>query len=164
MTFAHRPALSVRALACLLVIGGVTAISAGCETIGASDEFTEAYDGYLNKCASCHAPAAPGATAGTESSLDFSTVDTARASMRGGKAKGLTGNFASCNSVAFVVAGQPAQSLLMAVLDEDVRQNFDTPGHSGCDSSAISDMTIRVGGPDATAIAQLKTWIENGAL
>ena len=136
---------------------------AGCEaSAGGGDDFTQAYDSYLNKCSSCHAPGADGANTGTESSLDFSTVDTARATLRG-SAKGLTGNQAACNDVPFVVAGKPEQSLLMATLDADVRKNLDIAGKAGCDADGVSDMTIRVGGPDADAISKLRTWIADGA-
>lgn len=141
----------------------LAAATAGCETSAATgDDFTQAYDSYLNKCASCHAPNAAGKTTGTESSLDFSTVDTARATLKG-SAKGLTGNQAACNDVPLVVAGKPEQSLVMAALDADVRKNFDIAGKAGCDVDGVSDMTIRVGGPDADAISKLRTWIADGA-
>ncbi len=136
--------------------------AAGCEAVAAGDDFTVAYDGYLNKCASCHSPG--NQPSGAESSLDFSTADTARASLKGGSAAGLVGNQAACNGVPFVVAGKPGESLVMAVLDETVRQNFDNASAAGCDGSgAISDMTVRVGGSDADAIAKLRAWIEAGA-
>jgi hypothetical protein len=136
----------------------------GCEAVGAGDDFSAAYEGYLNKCASCHAPDAAGKGPGTETSLDFSTEAAARASIQGGNAAGLTGNFAGCNGTPFVVAGNPDQSLIIAVLDEDVRQNFDLSSHSGCNKDSISDMTKWVGGPDADAIAKLKAWVQAGAL
>ncbi len=53
--------------------------AAGCEAIAAGDDFTAAYDGYLNKCASCHSPG--NQPSGAETSLDFSTADTARATL-----------------------------------------------------------------------------------
>ncbi len=135
----------------------------GCEaTAGSGDDFTQAYDSYLNKCANCHAPGVDGKTSTTESSLDFSTVDTARSTLKG-SAKGLTGNQAACNDVPFVVPGKPEQSLVMAVLDADVRKGFDIAGKAGCDADGVTDMTIRVGGPDADAIAKLRTWIADGA-
>lgn len=140
-----------------------TAALSGCEAVAAGDDFTQAYDSYLNKCASCHAPGAAGATAGIETTLDFSTADAARASLKTGSAAGLTGNQAACNGVPFVVAGKPEQSLLMAVLDENVRQNLDLASHAGCDGTAATDMTIRVGGADADAIAKVRAWITAGA-
>ncbi len=146
----------------LLVALSATPLSA-CETeLAGGDDFTAAYDDWLHKCSACHTPAAAKAVPGTESSLDFTTVETARASLRGG-AKGLIGNFAGCNDVAFVVPGKPEQSLVMAAIDSDVRTAFDVAGTPGCSSDAISDMSIKVGGPNAAAIAKVRAWIAAGA-
>ena len=151
--------------ATLLVLGAL--VLPGCETEpgAAGDDFSVAYDGYLNKCANCHAPQAPGKASDTEKTLDFTSVDTAKSTLATGKASGLVGNPAACNGVPFVVAGKPGQSLIVAVLDADVRTTFDLPSHPNCDNDAITDMGLKVGGgPDAVALDALKSWITAGAL
>ncbi len=147
----------------LLAALSATPLVACVPELDGGDDFTQAYDSWLHKCSACHTPAASSAVPGTESSLDFSSADKARASLRGG-AKGLTGNFAGCNDVAFVVPGKPEQSLLMAAIDSDARATFDVAGKPGCSSDAISDMAIKVGGPDTVAIAKVRAWIAAGAL
>ena len=158
-----RPTTSVVA-ATLLLVG--TLVLPGCETdLSGGDDFTVAYNGYLNKCANCHAPQAPGKASDTEKTLDFTSADTARSTLATGTASGLVGNPAACNGVPFVVAGKPGQSIVVAVLDAEARKTFDLPSHPNCDNDAITDMGLKLGGaPDAAALAALKSWITAGAL
>ncbi|GEM_PF-1666273 len=148
------------------LVVATTLLVAGCETesTGVEANVTSLHDNYLHKCASCHAPAAAGRTSDTEQSLDFSTAEMTSKSLREGKATGLKGNTAGCNDVPFVKAGKPELSLIVAVLDEDVRKAFDDPDHSSCDNTAISAMDIRAGGaPSAEFLTALKQWITDGA-
>jgi len=125
--------------------------------------FTGVYEEYFVECANCHAPGALGATSDIEKSLDFSTEDSAYSTLMG-SASGLSGNQAACNGVKFVVAGDPSTSLVVAVVDEDVRQAFDLPGNADCNADSISDMTVKVGfAPGSTFLDSLKQWIESGA-
>lgn len=150
----------IRRLAAAL---SVAALACGCEAAAPEgDEFDQAYTSYLHKCADCHAPGASGKTEKTETSLDFSTAATARATLQGGKATGLKAPEDVCNGAPFVVAGKPEQSLLIAVIDADTRSKFDAPAHPGCDQDGIRDMTKWVG-PNADAVAKLKAWITAGA-
>lgn len=145
-----------------LIVAVALALSA-CETESGATGFTKIYDDYFKDCASCHAPAAQGSQPGIETSLDFSTVDTAKATVMG-TAKGLVGNTKGCNGVSFVVSGNPAKSLILAALDEDTRKAFDDPAHPDCDGTSISAMDAKLGGAaPATVIADLKQWITDGA-
>ena len=125
--------------------------------------FAGVYEEYLVECANCHAPEALGATSDIEKSLDFSTEDSAYSTLMG-SATGLSGNQAACNGVKFVVAGDPSSSLVVAVVDEDVRQAFDLSGNADCNADSISDMTVKVGfAPGSSFLDSLKKWIEDGA-
>ena len=127
--------------------------------------FGSLYGDYLSTCKQCHAPGAPGRTLDTEQSLDFTTRSTAYTTLTTKLAAGLVGNQLACNDVPFLVAGQPSQSLLVAVLDATVRQAFDRPAAPGCDVDAISDETVKVGSaPSAAFLAALSDWITAGAL
>lgn len=131
---------------------------------GVQPTLSSLYGDYLNKCASCHAPLAPGRTSTTEMTLDFSTAASAHATLTGGKAMGLVGNSAACNGVPFV---QPtaAQTLLVAVLDAPTRAAFDLPATPKCDATAISDETVKVGAaPSDAFVVALKDWVAGGAL
>ena len=155
--------LSCLATASLLLLG---LASAGCEAISGNVEpkFSSLYDNYFKNCKQCHAPGAAGATSSTEKSLDFSSASSAYATLSQGKATGLTGNQTGCNGVAFVVKGDPAHSLAVAVLDEGTRSAFDLAGNPGCDTSSISDMAFKVNQvPSAAVLAALKSWISAGA-
>ncbi|MBM4395391.1 MAG: hypothetical protein FJ087_06835 [Deltaproteobacteria bacterium] len=127
-------------------------------------EFSPLYSQYFNRCRSCHSPDGPMRPVGQpiESTLDFTTVDTAWSTIRSGEATGLQGsNAEACNGVPFV-AGTYAGSLIAAVVDPDVRGSFSTG--SGCDGDAVGDMTLKVGATPSDAFLNgLKTWIENGA-
>ena len=123
--------------------------------------FSNLYEAYLFNCANCHAPGAPGASIeGIEKSLDFSTAETAYQTLKSGKAQGLIGNQAACNGIPFI--GQTYEtSLLAAVLDEDVRANFQV---GPCGSDNVSDMAQRVGQePPEGFLQDLKAWIDAGA-
>jgi hypothetical protein len=127
-------------------------------------KFSSLFGSYLNQCGSCHAPGAPGRTSDIEQTLDFSTVQTAYTTLTTGKALGLTGNQQSCNMTPFIVSGKPAQSLLVATLDGPTRVAFDLPASPSCDSSAISDETVKVGSaPSAEFVVALKEWITGNA-
>lgn len=126
--------------------------------------FTNIYSSSTFKqCPQCHAPNAPGKTEGTEATQDWSTRDKAYSTLKTGKASGLIGNFSACNGVALIGA-TAAQSLLVAALDEDVRENFATPSAPDCNGDTISDMTLKIGSAvPASLLADLKSWINAGA-
>jgi hypothetical protein len=152
---------------------------AGCEMTGADGpdaggmpdappigpNFTSLYANYLDDCAECHAPGAPGRTSDIEQTLDFSTKGTAYNTLKTGTATGLMGSRMGCNTVPFLDA-LPARSLLLAVLDQPTRNAFDLAAHPDCDEAAITDETARLGlgGPPSAAYIQaLKDWITAGA-
>ncbi|MCS6911969.1 MAG: hypothetical protein RMK29_01290 [Myxococcales bacterium] len=131
---------------------------------GIQARFSSLYADYFQECRGCHAPNAPGRTAETEKTLDFTNARTAYTTLTTGKATGLVGNQQACNGVAFVVAGRPADSLVVAVLDETVRRGFRVMTAPRCDGDAISDMTVKVGRPPSAAfLTALKQWIQAGA-
>ena len=123
--------------------------------------FSALYNDYFQECAACHGPDAPGFTEGTEATLDFSTEETAFNTISTGQASGLIGNQEACNG-AYFVGTSPETSLILAVLDEQIRADFSADGNPGCDADAISDMTVKVGyAPSDEFIADLETWIED---
>lgn len=169
----------MKRLTCHVVFYVVVAALAGCSelslgpdagengnpdaAVGLPATFTALYGDYLSNCAHCHAPGAPGRTSDIEQSLNFATKDMAYMSIKTGSASGLMGNFSDCNGVAFLAA-TPAQSLLLAALDQPTRQAFDLPTHASCDGDTISDETVKVGrAPSAAFLAALKSWIQAGA-
>jgi hypothetical protein len=126
-------------------------------------KFSALYTGYLNLCANCHAPNAPGRTSDIEATLDFTSVATAHRTLTTGMAAGLVGNSTACNGVPFIQS-LPEQSLLVAVLDKPTRDAFDLTTFPSCDSTAITDQTFKVGTqPSAAFISALKLWITAGA-
>jgi mono/diheme cytochrome c family protein len=131
-------------------------------TDGGDDDtvaFSSLYGDYFQNCKSCHTPEAPGRTSSTEQTLDFSTEDTALSTITTGSASGLVGNQSACNGVRFM-GTTPETSLIVAVLDESVRQGFSVQDHPDCDADAISDMTLKTGvQPGDQFLADLKTWI-----
>jgi hypothetical protein len=133
-----------------------------CEQAAASG-FTALYNSSsFQSCSGCHAPGAPGFTAGTEATQDWSSQANAHASLQG-TASGLIGNFEGCNDVPFINQ-TPEDSLLVAVFDETVRANFSLNGFPDCDSDAISDMSLKIG--DALSqqeLTLLRDWITAGA-
>ena len=129
----------------------------------AGASFTHLYQSSeFQTCAGCHAPGAPGKTEGTEATQDWSTRDRAYSTLHG-TASGLIGNFAGCNGVPFL--GESAeQSLLVAAFDEQVRAAFQSREAPSCDGDAISDQTLKIGGPlPAPLLAELKAWVDAGA-
>jgi hypothetical protein len=156
----------------VLLIGvvafGVTVISGcGSETKGTDatsgdtmqSKFAPLYSGYFQRCKSCHAPEAWGQITGIERSLDLSTEDTAYDTITKGSATGLQGNQEACNGVRFV-SNTYETSLIAAVLDENVKQNFSA---GGCNNDTISDMTTKVGSaPSSEFLGALKDWIDSG--
>jgi hypothetical protein len=129
----------------------------------ASTSFTHLYQSSeFQTCAGCHAPGAPGKTLGTEATQDWSTRDRAYTRLQG-TASGMIGNFSGCNGVRFL--GETAeQSLLVASFDEQVRAAFQSPEVPSCNGDAISDQTLKLGGPlPAPLLAELKAWVDEGA-
>jgi hypothetical protein len=126
--------------------------------------FSSLMGDYLQNCASCHAPGAPGRTSSTEMTLDFSSNATAYQSITTGMTSGLVGNQAGCEGVPFLTSMKPAQSLLVAVLDSQTRAAFDLPAFASCDATAISDETVKVGSaPSAAFLTALNSWVQAGA-
>ena len=85
-------------------------------------------------------------------------MDQAFLSLKG-QATGLTGNVQACNGAAFIGSTYET-SLLAAVLDENVRQNFSA---GGCDLDSVTDMTVKAGAPPANFLKDLKIWIDSGS-
>ena len=166
------PTSTFRGMPLLALLGGLAVSLAGCDGLleGTDAVVTDApmtaslpslYENYLSRCKTCHAPGAIARTDGTELTLDFTSVETARASLAG-TASGLVGNQEECNGVPFL--GETyATSLLAAVLDYDVRNAF--PAVGGCDGDTISDMTLpsRANVPPGGFLDALKAWIDGGA-
>jgi hypothetical protein len=159
----------------LFALGWVVLFASGCGnptddaaadgggSTSASESFTGIYNSAeFQKCAGCHAPNAPGKTDGIETTEDWTSRATAFASLKG-KAMGLVGNFAGCNGVPLI--GATAQeSLLVAAFDSDVRASFMSSSAPDCNADAISDQTLKLGGPLPDALlAQLKAWVNAGA-
>jgi hypothetical protein len=133
-------------------------------TPGGEDEsFTSIYESdSFQQCSECHAPGAPGRTEGIEETLDFSTRDSAFASLRR-TASGLIGNFAACNGVPFL-GDTAGASLLVASLDGDVRRAYDNPDFPDCNEDTISDQTNKIDGPLPSQLLQdLKAWVDADA-
>lgn len=162
----------MRQAPCALAIA-LVALAAGCDAAtGTTDggsgggavepTFTSLYGDYLGNCKQCHSPTGTGRTSDIEKTLDFTSRSTAFSTVKG-MASGLVGNHAGCNGTPFLTT-TPGTSLLVAVVDQPTRQAIDIPQHADCDSSAISDETVKVGSqPSSEFIAALKTWITNGA-
>ena len=152
----------------LLLLGVALALGCG-ETIDAlesGDTFGRIYEsleeGSTAPCSDCHAPGAPGRTADTESTQDWSTRDTAYTTLRG-EAAGLVGNFAGCNGVPFIGSSADT-SLLVAALDENVRMDFVAPGNPDCNADAVADQTLKIGDQlPGDVLQELKDWIDDGA-
>jgi hypothetical protein len=154
--------------AALSLLGLALALGCG-ETIDAlesGDTFGRIYEsleeGSTAPCSDCHAPGAPGRTAGIETTQDWSTRDTAYTTLRG-EAAGLVGNTAGCNGVPLI--GSSAEtSLLVAALDETVRLDFVAPGNPDCNADAVADQTLKIGGDvPGDVLQELKDWIDSGA-
>ena len=158
-------------LASAIALAAVSALSfqlAGCsaaeEAVGTATgggSFDTVYSTLLSKnCKGCHGPNAPGYNPGdTESSLDFTTADTAYSTLMG-RAAGLSGNSAACNGVSFVVAGNAGASLLMASIDSTTRKAFSS---GGCTKDTVAAMETRGGVLTAAQVEAVRSWINGGA-
>ena len=142
----------------------LTACGAELDSGPVEANFSSLYNSYLQKCSACHIPAVASSMEGIETSLDFTSVQTAYKTITTGKASGLTNNQEACNGVAFIDTKNPAKSLLVASIDKKTRASFDL-GASGCDESAITDMNIKLGNSEAPDgfVAALLDWIKAGA-
>jgi hypothetical protein len=130
---------------------------------GGTGDFASIYQtSTFQMCKECHAPDAPGKTAGTETTQNWSSSDTAFASLKG-KAAGLVGNFAGCNGVPLVGSTSSA-SLVVAVLDADVRAGFSVSAYPSCKAAAIPDETLmgRVGSVPSAVLQDLRDFIDGG--
>lgn len=128
---------------------------------GQSVTFDDIYaNATFQMCADCHAPGAPGFVQGVEATQDWSTRSTAFTSLQG-NASGLEGNFAGCNGVPLIGASS-STSLLVAVLDPNVRASFSVAGFPDCTADAIADESLRVGTISASALQDLKDFIDEG--
>jgi hypothetical protein len=124
--------------------------------------FSALYDDYLKKCADCH-------TVGTDTEmnfvpgLDFSTADKAFASLN---SRVRLSRSEGCEDLGlnYVVAGQPSRSFLLAVVDLETNENFESATGKSC---APAKHTSNLGGPanspSGAVVAGLKTWITDGA-
>ncbi len=158
------PAFALAAAALSFQLAGCSAAedAGGAATGGGgSGSFDAVYSAVLSKnCKGCHGPSAPGYNPGTtESTLDFTTADTAYTTLMG-RAAGLAGNSAACNGVAFVVAGNAAGSLLMASIDAATRRSF---ASGGCNKDTVAAMESRGGALTAAQVDAVRSWINGGA-
>lgn len=130
---------------------------------GDGDGFTAIYESEeFQTCSGCHAPGAPGRVDGIETAQNWSTRDTAYSTLQG-SAAGMIGNFEGCNGVPFL-ADTAEDSLLVAAFDEDVRASFELAAFPDCTPDAISDQTLKIGGPlPASLLQDLKDWVDAGA-
>jgi len=142
--------------------GGGT-VGTGDEIASTAGEFEAIYNlDLFSECGDCHAPGADGFVDGVETTQDWTDMDTAYAGLQG-TASGLIGNFSGCNDVPLIGA-TPETSLIVAVLDEDVRDAFSLPNHPDCDVDAIADMTLKLSSDvDEDELQMLKDWISAGA-
>lgn len=155
-----RSFLSVALVAASVQLAGCSAAENAVSEGGGSSTFDKVYtDVFAKSCSGCHAPSAPGYSAGeTESSLDFSSADRAFATLSG-QARGLSGNFAACNGVAFVVAGDASKSLLYASVDSTTRKAFVSGSCNKDVVGAMESMTI----VSSAQVALVRDWINAGA-
>ena len=166
-----------RALALTIAMGALAGLYTGCgesaedlldgedggEDDGQAASFTSIYNSStFQTCAGCHAPNAQGRVQGIESTQNWSTRDSAYNSLKG-NASGLLGNFEACNGVP-LIGDSAEESLLVAALDEDVRESFAVASAPDCNADTISDMTLKIGRDvPASLLTQLKAWIDAGA-
>lgn len=165
---ARRPPAGLRALIllCCSSLGAGLGCSEALEDPlggGGDADFGSIYSSAaFQECSGCHAPDAPGRTQGTEATQDWSTEASARRTLRG-SASGLIGNFEGCNGVP-LLGSSSSQSLLVAALDFDVRQNFELSAFPDCTGDAIADQTNNIMASLSDGLLQdLKDWIDAGA-
>jgi hypothetical protein len=123
---------------------------------GPQDTFTQLYAAIGSQCGSCHAPGAPGNTEGVEQTQDWSSPESARASLQG-MASGLIGNFQDCNGVPFI-GDSVETSLLVAAFDPDVRADFTVASNPACNADTISNM-LEKSPISADEVALLKQFV-----
>lgn len=163
---ARRSSAAVRPLPLLAVASALYGLACS-DAIDPLDEgggadFDSIYAELGQPCSECHAPGAPGRTEGIEATQDWSTRDRALTTLRG-NASGLIGNFQDCNGVPLLGASAE-DSLLVASLDENVRQSFSLTSFPDCTADAISDQTVWImGGLPDSVLEDLKQWIDAGA-
>ena len=148
----------------VLIAAPTLLASSGCEedllTPPTGTTFTDIYtSSTFGQCADCHSPTAPGFTAGTEATQDWSSESAAFSSLRG-VASGLEGNFAACNGVP-LVGTTASESLLVATLDPSTRASFSDGTATGCVADAIKDHTLDLT-VSAADLATLRTFIDEG--
>lgn len=152
-------------LVALMATGSLLALLHGCGGEEESAQNLETFDGlynvYLKTCAGpCHAPGRNGEK--FVKGFDFSTADTAYRSLQAAVDIDRT---ELCKVVQYVKAGDPEQSLLVAVLDPSVNAGFGSRTGSNCDPK---NHTIANGGeadnPSAAVLDGLKKWISAGAV
>jgi len=143
--------------------GGADELLDAVEGVGGDGTFTSLYAGHFQRCKACHADGALGFNPDkTERTLDFTTQESAYTSLHG-TASGLTGNQAPCNGVRFLGA-TAGESLIVAVMDEDVRAAYDNPAAPDCNADTITDVNVLTGvSAPAGWLADLKAWIDAGA-
>ena len=62
-----------------------------------------------------------------------------------------------------LIGDSPETSLLVAVLDEDVRAEFSLPDYPDCNADGIADMSLKISGDvDEVELEMLKAWISAG--
>ncbi len=121
------------------------------ETI--TDKFSRSYSTYLKDCAVCHAP---GTSTFQDVDLDMSTESAAKASLK--SAANIPGK-PDCTGQRYVIAGDVAGSMLIAILDENTRSAY--VAATGCTPTRLSEMPNAV--PSAATLQDIKDWITEGA-
>lgn len=155
---AQMPQVGLAAAAVSISLGAF-GCSEALDAVGGDEAFTEIYESaYFQECSGCHAPGAPGRREGIEATQDWSTRDTALASLQR-NASGLIGNFAGCNGEP-LIGPSSDRSLLVAVFDENVRENYESVSVQSCIPDAIKDETLEVGAIPPALLQDLKDWID----
>lgn len=135
------------------------ALAACGDELTGGPSFTAIYESpTFSQCGDCHAPGAPGFVQGTEATQDWSTRDSAYRTLTTGRASGLIGNFQACNGTP-LIGSTPDTSLVVAVLDADVRAAF---SNGGCAADAITDCTLRLNPFFPEDLDLLRAWIAAG--
>lgn len=126
-------------------------------------KFSGIYESYLKACGECHAPdqitykdEVPG--------LDLSSKEAAYTSLLGERELKRLNGFGCSATVKYVMAGEPSESVLYAILDSQTRESF----NAGVDDSCRPKLHTRADGGEANdptpeQKAAIKDWITNGA-
>ncbi len=120
-------------------------------------KFSSIYSNVIASCAKCHVPGND-AYVTWANNLDLSSQSAAYTSLT--SAASLPAKKPSCDTTKYVVAGNPATSLLWAVLDNTTREAF-SEVVPGCDP--IAENLHGYGEISADARASIKQWITEGA-